>query len=76
MKVIIEATQEEFDKKRETLIKTLAGAKFELVSKSQVKPTTPRRGRFKAQKEMLEEYDAKFKEMLEDIKREIDEIIK
>ena len=75
MKVIIEATQEEFNNKRESLLKALSGAKFELVNKSQVTFRTPRRGRFNAQKEMLNYYDLKFKELLKEIKEDIDAII-
>lgn len=66
MKVIIEATQEEFDLKRAVLANKIAG----------VTPFTPRRGRFKAQKEMLNHYDEKFKELLSAIRTDVDEIIK
>jgi hypothetical protein len=75
LKVIIEATQEEFDSKRESLVKALSGAKFELVNKFEVNFRTPRRGRFKAQKEMLNYYDLKFKELLKEIKEDINAII-
>jgi hypothetical protein len=75
LKVIIEATQDEFDAKRESLVKALSGAKFEMVNKSEVTFRTPRRGRFKAQEEMLNYYDLKFKELLKEIKEDIDAII-
>lgn len=67
MKVKIEATQKEFDAKRNELAKMLM--------KSEVKFTTPRRGRFKAQREMLEELDGEFKKLLDAIKADINEII-
>ena len=67
MKVKIEATQKEFDEKRFKLA--------DLLSKGEVKFTTPRRGRFKAQKEMLEHYDGEFKKLLDAIKADINEII-
>ena len=66
MKVIIEATQQEFDLKRAVLVNKITG----------VTPFTPRRGRFKAQKEMLNHYDAKFKELLDAIKADVNEIIR
>ena len=75
MKVNIEATQEEFNSKRLSLASKIAGSNYALVNKSEVKFTTPRRGRFKAQKEMLGRYDAEFKKMLDSIKEEVDEII-
>lgn len=70
MKVRIEATQKEFDSKRKALAELLSK------SSSEVKFTTPRRGRFTAQREMLEHYDEEFKKLLSAIKADIDEIIK
>lgn len=70
MKVRIEATQKEFDSKRKALASLLSK------SSSEVKFTTPRRGRFNAQREMLEYYDDEFKKLLVAIKADIDEIIK
>jgi hypothetical protein len=76
MKVIIEASQQEFDSKKQALIKALQGSNFEIIkAKSQVSFRTPRTGRFKAQKEMLAHYDEKFQEMLKGIKEDIDAII-
>jgi len=75
VKVTIEATQDEFNQKRADLAKAIAGKTFALVNKSEVSPMTPRRGKFKAQKEMLNFYDAEFKKMLEAIKADINEII-
>jgi len=70
LKVRIEATQKEFDAKRKALGELLSK------SSSEVKFTTPRRGRFKAQQEMLKYYDDEFKKLLVAIKADIDEIIK
>lgn len=78
MKINIEATQEEIDLKRPELIKALAGKKF----KVSIRPVNEklaneaRKPVYQAQKEMLGFYDEKFKQMLEDIKRDIDELIK
>jgi hypothetical protein len=77
VKVKIEGTQDEFDQKRERLIKALAGTKYkvELNEKGQRKATDPRPAYFKAQKEMIEFWDKKFKNALDEIKREVGEII-
>ncbi len=78
MKINIEATQEEIDLKRPELIKALAGKKF----KVSIRPVNEklaneaRKPVYQAQKEMLGFYDEKFKQMLEGIKRDIDELIK
>lgn len=78
MRISIEGTQDELDKKRPELIKALAGKKFKVhVSPvNEKKPTEARTPVFQAQGEMLEKYDNLFKELLEDIKKDIDGHIK
>jgi len=69
MKVqILADSQEEFDAKRSVLVRAL--------SRSGNIPTEARKPHFKAQGEVNQMWDEKFKQMLEEIKREIDEIIK
>ena len=67
MKIRIEAkTQEEFDSKRDSIIKALSG---------QV-AGEPREPHYAAQKEIFKHWDTRFKEVIESIKREVDEVIR
>lgn len=78
MKINIEATQEELDLKRPELIKALTGKKF----KVKIRPineklaSEAREPIYRAQKEMLDYYNAEFKKLLEEIKKDIDEVVK
>lgn len=77
MKVSIEATQIEIDKKRPELLKALAGSKFR-VHVSPVNEKRPGEGRdpvYRSQGQMLTKYDLMFKKLLEDIKKDIDGIL-
>ena len=78
MKVIIESEDQlEFDEKRESLIKAIAGSKLDvqISKKGQKKASEPRPPYFRSQKEILEHWDDKFKDMIKEIKREVGEII-
>jgi hypothetical protein len=76
-------SQEEFDLKRESLIKKIASDKFDVILKARPRGiynkekghTFPRDPHYKAQAEMLAYWDGKFKTMLSEIKGEIGEII-
>ena len=81
MKIKIEAdSQEEFDDKREELIKAIAGTKLKVkISKiyDLEKPAiAPRRSPFKAQNQMIDYWQVKWESMLKDIKAEINEVLK
>lgn len=66
MKVVILAdSQEEFDSKRSGLVKAIAGES----------PLSPKLPYFKAQGEMLDYWDGKFRRMLSDLRKDIDEIV-
>lgn len=79
MKIIIESdSQEEFDAKRAELIKAIAGDKFVVKAEPKDRATsqTPRMPYYKAQKESLKFWNSKYEAAIEDIKAQIDEIIK
>ena len=79
MKMTIEsATQEEFDLKRLDLIKAIAGEKYIVKAEPTNRATskTPRRPYYKAQAESLKYWNDKFEAACEDIKAQIDEILK
>jgi hypothetical protein len=77
VKVIIKATQEELDEKREELIKAVAGKKFVAVVRpvGQSRAGDERQPFHKAQKEVLEYWTKKYNQTVEAIKRDIDEVI-
>lgn len=77
MKVIIEGSQEEIDEKRADLIKAIAGSMYDvqLKRKDERSPNEEGVPFFRAQAEMMKHWDHEFKETLESIKREINEII-
>jgi hypothetical protein len=77
LKVKIEATQEEFDEKRSQLIKAIAGSKFEVLLKKPDESVAgePRKPFYKAQAEMLEHWDDLYKETIEQIIKDIDEVL-
>ena len=78
MKVVIKAgSQEEFDAKREELIKAIAGTKFdvEIRPKGESKAIEERAPFYVSQEKILEEWDADFQETLRAIKHEIAEVI-
>lgn len=66
MKVRIEATQEEFDTKRDELVRVLTKSENAL---------KPRRSVLKAQNEILDFWDKKFHAMVTNLKEEIDQIL-
>ena len=79
MKLKIESSsQEEFDAKREEIIKAVAGSKLRVSvsKKSESLATDPKEPFFNSQKEVLGYWDKKFNKMIEDIKADIDEVIK
>jgi hypothetical protein len=79
MKIKFEsATQEEFDSKREEIIKAVAGSKLRVtISKADESlATEPKEPYFDSQKEVLNHWDSKFKQMIADIKADIDEILR
>ena len=77
MKINIEATQEEFDEKREELIKSLAGTKLIVTirkaSDSKMQQSKP--PVYHAQAQMLEFWNRKYAQMIQSIKMEVGEII-
>jgi len=84
MRLVIEAeSQEEFELKRSELIKKIAGSKFEVILKSKVpsvydkqKPAiAERKSYFKAQDQMLEYWDKKFKKMIDEIKKDVEDVL-
>lgn len=78
MKVEIRAeSQQEFDEKRPELIKAIAGSRLEVEIRKvgEKRSTDSRPAHFKAQQEMLDFWDRKFKEVLLATKLEIGEII-
>lgn len=78
MKIKIESTQEEFDEKRPQLIKALAGSKFEVSLRKANESVAgePREPYYEAQKEMLDYWNSKYEEMIEDIIKDIDEVLR
>jgi len=78
MKIRLESeSQEEFDLKRPEIIKAIAGSKYdvELKRKGQVSQATPRQPYFKAQGQMLEHWQRRYKAAVKDIKEQVLEII-
>lgn len=85
MRVTIEcADQAEFDAKRVALLQTLAGSAVDCVVKARrpsaydlEKPAlAPRRAVLAAQNEIMDHWDARYRAMLEDIKGDIDEVLR
>lgn len=70
MKVRIEATQEELEEKRFTLVKAMAGDKYK-VSLSPIAKAPF----YTAQQEMLDYWNTRYDETIEAILREIDEVL-
>jgi hypothetical protein len=77
LKIKIEATQEEIDQKRPELIKALAGNKFKVSVRKANESIAgePREPYYKAQKEMLEYWDELYQRTVEDIIKDIDEVL-
>jgi hypothetical protein len=77
LKIKIEATQDEIDQKRPELIKALAGNKFKVSVRKANESTAgePREPYYKAQKEMLEYWDELYQRTVEDIIKDIDEVL-
>lgn len=78
MKIRIDSdSQEEFDEKRPELIKAIAGKKYEVEirRKDQVTMGTPRKPFFKAQDQMLDYWNRRYKQTVKDIKEQVLEII-
>lgn len=67
-------SQEEFDDKREELLKRLAGEKFDIIQKG-LTPVPLRRSKIKAQNEMMDYWDGEFQKVLELIKEDIKKIV-
>ena len=78
MKIKIESTQEELDEKRPMLIKALAGSKFKVSVKKADESIAgePREPFYKAQKEMLDYWNNKFENTIDDIIRDIEEVMR
>ena len=77
MKVRIDATQDELERKRPELLKALAGNKFK-VSLRKAEETTagePRKPYYKAQEEMLEYWDEVYKKTIKDILEDIKKVL-
>jgi hypothetical protein len=77
LKIKIEATQDEIDQKRPELIKALAGNKFKVSVRKANESIAgePREPYYKAQKEMLEYWDGLYQRTVEDIIKDIDEVL-
>lgn len=67
-------SQEEFDEKREELLKKLAGDKFDILQKG-LTPVPLRRSKIKAQNEMMDYWDEKFQKTIEEIKQDIKNLL-
>ena len=85
MKVSVTAdSQEEFDQKRPAVIKALAGNKFDVVLKAKMpsvydleKPAiAERKGYMRAQNEMIDHFGRKLKATLNQIKKDINSIVR
>lgn len=72
MKVRIEATQEEFDTKREELSRILMKSFKEKTSTPALKP---RRAVIRAQNEIFDYWSKKFDDMIRSLKSEIEDIL-
>jgi hypothetical protein len=71
MKVHVEAeSQQEFEEKRTELLKALAGDRFEIIVKS-----APKKAKFRAENEMLNHWDKRFKAMIAIMKKEVSAIL-
>lgn len=78
MKVTVKAaSQEEFDAKREELIHSIAGSKFDvkITPKGETIAGEEREPFYLAQGEILDEWDAEFWSTLHEIKNDIAEVI-
>jgi hypothetical protein len=78
MRVIIKAgSQDEFDEKREELIKAVAGSKFDVVitPKGESKASEPREPFYASSEGILSEWDSAFADTIQSIKHDIAEII-
>jgi hypothetical protein len=78
MKVVIKAgSQEEFDEKREELIKAVAGSKYDVVitPKGESKATEPREPFYASAGHVCKEWDGNFADTIQAIKHDIAEII-
>lgn len=70
MKVRIEATPEEIEEKRFKLVKAVAGSQYKVSLAPIAKAPF-----YEAQKEMLDFWEAKYDEMIENILKDIDEVL-
>ena len=78
MRVKIEAdSQEEYELKKAALLEKIAGPAYEvrLKKKGQSLVNEPRPAHYQAQKEMLEYWNARFREVIEEIKDEVSNAI-
>jgi len=84
MRVKVEASQEEFDEKRPELLRALSGGHYDIVkAKPKVKTVYDlekpaiqmRRAYFNAQNQIMDYWDVKFKQMMGDIKKDIEAIL-
>jgi hypothetical protein len=78
MKVVIKAgSQEEFDEKREELIKAVAGSKFDVTirPKGESLASEPKEPFYASGAEILTEWDDAFADTLRAIKHDISEVI-
>ena len=81
MRVEIEAdSQEEFDGKREALLKSLAGNQYDVIKKAKAfslydqekPPIENRRAFFTVQNEMMDYWDSRYQKMINDLKKDVD----
>lgn len=78
MKAVFESiSQEEFDQKRHHLIKAIAGSRLKVSVRDaeQSRPNEAKQPVYVSQKEVLERLDKNFKQLLNEIKAELNEII-
>lgn len=79
MKIKIEAdSQEEFDSKRGTLLEKIAGPQYEvqLKKKGQTIAGEPRKPYYEAQREMMDHWSNRFQAVLEEIKSEVEDVLR
>jgi len=73
MRVIIKGMADEISDKRHALLKRLAGDDYDIV-KAEKEPKR-KESKFRAQREMIEYWNGKFKETLDAIKKDIESVI-
>lgn len=78
MKITIEGTQEEFDEKRPELLKSLGGSAFdvEVTDKGgRKKVDSPKQHSHKVMRDLIRDWNTKYQETLEQIKKDIHDVI-